>query len=131
LREEKKRESVSVTLFCGVGRSHQKEKKSDEKIFFAYHRKTAFFSSSLSLLFLIVDAEMYRFRGSDRHQSAEITNNRALIRVLSSFFARIGDRSRLQLASSEHIARQELEKKRYGIKETTFEFSSSRMRAYP
>ena len=60
--------------------------------------------------------------GSDRHQSAEITNIRALIRVLSSFFARIGDRSRLQLASSEHIARQELEKKRYGIKKQLSNF---------
>jgi hypothetical protein len=76
-REEKR---VSYFYFILWRRERSQEEKNQRKSFCVSQNR--FFLFSLSPLDRRGDVPM---RGSDRHQSAEIKNNRALIRVLSSF----------------------------------------------
>ena len=61
------------------------QKKKSEKIFFLRIAQKPLFSPLLSLSVSFFDRRGdVPMRGSDRHQSAEIKNKRALLRVLSS-----------------------------------------------
>jgi hypothetical protein len=114
--------SVIFLLSCGGEKGERSQKKKiRENLFFAYRAKPLFSPLSPSLF------DRARRCTDARIRSTPNRGNKEQTRVDNSrfefIFARIGDRSRLQLASRNihPRAHQIGEEKRYGIKERTFE----------